>query len=102
MRSGVILIYTRATRRAQKRAAERVFELMHTPAECRTFRRKNANEQIAPENWERVSPMYRNADVSGRSITAGPFSFRPVLRSKEQSSDGQSSLETNVKIKQEI
>lgn len=34
-------------------------------AECRTFRCKNANEQIAPRNWD-GSPMPRNIDVSSR------------------------------------
>lgn len=54
--------------------------------ECRTFRRKNANEQIAPRNWD-GSPKPRNTRRQRPAITA--FLFRVTLV-------------RYVKIKQEI
>lgn len=45
-------------------------------AECRTFRRKNANEQIAPRNWD-GSPKPRNTRRQRPAITA--FLFRVTL-----------------------
>lgn len=45
-------------------------------AECRTFRRKNANEQIAPRNWD-GSPKPRNTRHQRPAITA--FLFRATL-----------------------
>jgi len=62
--------------RRQKRAARRA---RCTTAECRTFQRKNANEQIAPGNWGTASPRCAVTSMSAVAITAESFPFRPAL-----------------------